>query len=205
MQLLKETSKALRECVVDDVHLSVTIASLLDSLTNSISSRFVRFAVPNNHTTNETDSHNDAAIPSREASEQQLPAFQDQEPRPIVPSAFENGAFMPPVDPAYNAYMQGNAMISHAPTSGISGDMSAGMTAFDDADIPPDYYALPLEGFADTFGQGTTFGNDIGPPGSSVDDWFQAIINSGTGTTFDPNPGQNNAGGQHYYNPFNTM
>lgn len=204
MELLKETSHALRTCVVDDVHLSITIASLLDSLTQSISSRFVRFAVPNNQqSANENDSHES---PSREASEQQLAHFQDQEPRPIVPSAFENGAFMPPVDPAYNPYMQGNAMMSHTggPSSGISGELSSAIPAFDDTEIPPDYYALPLEGFADTFGPGGggQFGQDIGPPGSSVDDWFQAIINSGTGTGFDP---VQNSAGQPFYNPFNSM
>jgi hypothetical protein len=201
MELLQNTSHALRDCVVDDVHLSITIASLLDSLTQSISSRFVRFAVPNNNV-NENDSHE---APSREASEQQLPNFQDQEPRPIVPSAFENGAFMPPLDPAYNPYMQTNAMmpVSGAPSSGISGDLGSAIPAFDDTEIPPDYYTLPLEGFADTFGQGSAqFGQDIGPPGTSVDDWFQAIINSGTGTAFDPTQ---NGGGQPFYNPFNGM
>lgn len=44
LDLQDRTIEALRTCVVDDVHLSHTIARLLELLTNSIRTRFLRFA-----------------------------------------------------------------------------------------------------------------------------------------------------------------
>jgi hypothetical protein len=44
LDLQDRTVEALRSCVVDDVHLSVTIADLLQLLTANIRTRFLRFA-----------------------------------------------------------------------------------------------------------------------------------------------------------------
>ncbi|MCJ1462554.1 hypothetical protein MMC07_001156 [Pseudocyphellaria aurata] len=53
LRLLDETIKALRTSVVDDVHLCLRIADLLEGLTSSIRHKFVRLAVrnarPSNH------------------------------------------------------------------------------------------------------------------------------------------------------------
>ncbi|KAI5291597.1 hypothetical protein KEM54_003190 [Ascosphaera aggregata] len=44
LELQDRTIECLRTCVVDDVHLSVTIASLVEVLTTSIRTKFLRFA-----------------------------------------------------------------------------------------------------------------------------------------------------------------
>lgn len=44
LELQDRTIESLRTCVVDDVHLSVTIADLLQLLTSNIRTRFLRFA-----------------------------------------------------------------------------------------------------------------------------------------------------------------
>lgn len=44
LELQDRTIECLRTCVVDDVHLSVTIADLLQLLTSNIRNRFLRFA-----------------------------------------------------------------------------------------------------------------------------------------------------------------
>ena len=46
LQLLDATVKALRTSVVDDVHLSLRIADLLEGLTSSIRNKFVRLVAP---------------------------------------------------------------------------------------------------------------------------------------------------------------
>ncbi|PGH03407.1 hypothetical protein AJ79_07373 [Helicocarpus griseus UAMH5409] len=46
LDLQDRTVESLRTCVVDDVHLSVTIADLLQLLTSNIRNRFLRFAPP---------------------------------------------------------------------------------------------------------------------------------------------------------------
>lgn len=44
---MDRTIEGLRTCVVDDVHLSIRIADLLDTLTSSIRTKFVRLAANN--------------------------------------------------------------------------------------------------------------------------------------------------------------
>jgi len=46
LQLLDDTVRALRTSVVDDVHLCLRIADLLERLTSSIRNKFVRLAAP---------------------------------------------------------------------------------------------------------------------------------------------------------------
>ncbi|KAI5300041.1 hypothetical protein KEM56_002792 [Ascosphaera pollenicola] len=53
LELQDRTIECLRTCVVDDVHLSVTIASLVEVLTTSIRTKFLRFA-PFERTTGES-------------------------------------------------------------------------------------------------------------------------------------------------------
>ena len=48
IQLLDDTVKAFRTSVVDDVHLVLRFADLLEHLTSNIRNKFVRFAVPGN-------------------------------------------------------------------------------------------------------------------------------------------------------------
>ncbi|EEQ89924.2 C6 transcription factor [Blastomyces dermatitidis ER-3] len=50
LDLQDRTVESLRTCVVDDVHLSVTIADLLQLLTSNIRNRFLRFAPPDRGT-----------------------------------------------------------------------------------------------------------------------------------------------------------
>ena len=49
LSLMDRTIIALRTCVVDDVHLSNRIADLLETLTSSIRTKFVRLAANNNN------------------------------------------------------------------------------------------------------------------------------------------------------------
>ncbi|KAL8737274.1 MAG: hypothetical protein Q9181_001828 [Wetmoreana brouardii] len=54
LQLLDRTIQALRTSVVDDVHLCLRIADLLEGLTSSIRHKFVRLAVRNPHSNTAT-------------------------------------------------------------------------------------------------------------------------------------------------------
>lgn len=57
LKLLENTVKALRDNVVDDVHLISRIADLLDGLTSSIRTKFVKFAVKARGGTKRTAPH----------------------------------------------------------------------------------------------------------------------------------------------------
>ena len=50
IRILDDTVKAFRSSVVDDVHLILRFADLLEHLTSNIRNKFIRFAVPGNNT-----------------------------------------------------------------------------------------------------------------------------------------------------------
>ncbi|KKZ61397.1 hypothetical protein EMCG_03953 [[Emmonsia] crescens] len=72
LDLQDRTVESLRTCVVDDVHLSVTIADLLQLLTSNIRNRFLRFAPPDRGT-------------GECSSRERTPLLQSQ-PQPIMSS-----------------------------------------------------------------------------------------------------------------------
>ncbi|KAI9793100.1 MAG: hypothetical protein M1816_000998 [Peltula sp. TS41687] len=66
--LMDSTVQAMRTCVVDDVHLGIRFADLLDVLTQRIRSRFVRMAALGNINNNNNNNNNNAAVESRSRS-----------------------------------------------------------------------------------------------------------------------------------------
>ena len=101
--LLEKTVSALRNCVVDDIHLANRIADLLEGLTRSLGSKFIRLS---SHRTGRStaqqrppEGHESQAIPLQAPNLLQPPpvGVSDQ---PITRSATPN--IMPPPVPFYN-------------------------------------------------------------------------------------------------------
>lgn len=113
LNLLDGTIKALRTSVVDDVHLSLRIADLLEGLTSSIRHRFVRLArQPSNKHPNAFPDKTRSQYPSGKGSQEEIsagnnendparPANNIQDPALTDPNDY-SFAIIPPRDTAYN-------------------------------------------------------------------------------------------------------
>ena len=104
---MDRTINALRKCVVDDVHLSIRIADLLDTLTSSIRTKFVRLAANNNN--NPSNNYNGPSrgrtpMPTTSADHSPRPNAQDQSSTPYMNPGNTNGSSNPY---AYNSGFAG--------------------------------------------------------------------------------------------------
>lgn len=82
---MDRTIVALRTCVVDDVHLSIRIADLLDTLTSSIRTKFVRLAANNNNNYN-VPSRSRTPMPPTSAGQSPHPNPQDPQGQYLNPN-----------------------------------------------------------------------------------------------------------------------
>ncbi len=176
--------QALRTCIVDDVHVGVRFAELLDTLANRIRSSFVRMAPKG------------GIAVSRGASPGIQPNFQPQMGPPSVPghlgpsqwSGFNpsspslTGGRATPTNPLYGisteSYDPGSSNISIMPpptfaangafdgSSMGNGANSLGPPGMDEASLyMHDWLALPLDPLLNTYGvdvNQTTHGPDVG-------------------------------------------
>ena len=114
LQLLDSTVQALRTSVVDDVHLSLRIADLLEGITSSIRHKFVRLPARVSNSNRGTPPKSAYASPSGTTPsnsrniQQLVPPFQQyqseqqqQHGLPGPTSNFDNISIMPPPDASY--------------------------------------------------------------------------------------------------------
>lgn len=115
LNLLDKTVECLRTSVVDDVHLSITIADLLQSLTSSIRTRFLRFAAADRGP--DSESHDRTPMQN---SRQQTPHHQrpEQAQDYSIPQSRGQG---PNYSQTYGYGMDSNhpAVSYHDPLAGI--------------------------------------------------------------------------------------
>ncbi|KAI4173920.1 MAG: hypothetical protein LQ343_002688 [Gyalolechia ehrenbergii] len=133
LQLLDRTTQALRTSVVDDVHLSVRIADLLEGITSSIRHKFVRLPARTSNSNRATPPRSAYASPSRNTPSntgnlnppnqayQQYPNDRQNSPMgvPTNPVNFvdnTNISIMPPPNSSYqfnpNSYAGSNGALS---------------------------------------------------------------------------------------------
>ena len=195
--------EALRTCVVDDVHLCITIADLLESLTTNLRSRFVRIAVPGlggveNHsrartpmipsrvqTPHRPDQLQSWTASRRESAAQHLSPDNNSDPLADIPiqsidSTMRNVSFMPPPEgfPAYQSYHDQGQMLNN----GQEGGYGQGMHADDGGGTAvPDWFALPLDPFFNSSATAVDQGfGGIGPIVGNYD-MLEVILNGEMG------------------------
>ena len=123
LHLLDGTIKALRTSVVDDVHLCLRIADLLEGLTSSIRHKFVRLTAPNTRTLSRQNIGN-APGPSGSTSFYHSRNSSMQDPLAGISTdrvdPRDNAiTIMPPRD--NSAYMVPSTQYSDTPVSATSG------------------------------------------------------------------------------------
>lgn len=107
LNLLDETVRALRTSVVDDVHLSLRIADLLERLTSSIRHRFVRLARQSHNKSTNASPDRFRLQSSGKSTHAEIPAGDNIDPNTISttyqPSKFPNTPDPIVIDPTdYN-------------------------------------------------------------------------------------------------------
>ena len=161
LELLDRTVQALRVCVVDDVHISNTIANTLQSLITSIRSSFLRFTPgdrgPKSESRDRTPQHSRQETPYHPEQNQDQHAQRGQgastnpfgynfdhtqgnyhDPLAGIPAQPINlnlgVSFMPPPP----------SMYPYFGTQNMSNGNSNAAQAMDEG-VPPDWFALPLD------------------------------------------------------------
>ncbi|KAI4193923.1 MAG: hypothetical protein LQ350_008070 [Teloschistes chrysophthalmus] len=106
LDLLDKTVRALRTSVVDDVHLCLRIADLLEGLTSSIRHKFVRLPARNPKSNTGTPPHHAsyamASSPGNSLSASNLPTQAYTGVNPSNAPDNNNISFVPPPDPTYH-------------------------------------------------------------------------------------------------------
>ena len=167
--LLEKTVSALRNCVVDDIHLANRIADLLEGLTRSLGSKFIRLS---SHRTGRSiaqqrppEGHESQAIPLQAQNLLQPPPVGISE-QPITRSATPN--IMPPPVPFYNNNFynynqQQNLLPQYTTSNPPSGSLSSGSAeedwlTMDLSSLLGNNGQVQADGTA-TMSNGFTFGN----------------------------------------------
>ncbi|KAL8664637.1 MAG: hypothetical protein Q9202_002907 [Teloschistes flavicans] len=108
LELLDKTVRALRTSVVDDVHLSLRIADLLEGLTSSVRHKFVRLPArnPKSNTGSPPHASYATASPGNSLSTSNLPTqtYTGVNPSNTLDNNNNNNniSFVPPPDPTYH-------------------------------------------------------------------------------------------------------
>ncbi|EEP80094.1 conserved hypothetical protein [Uncinocarpus reesii 1704] len=191
LELQDRTIESLRTCIVDDVHLSVTIADLLQLLTSNIRTRFLRFAP-----FDRVDCSSRERTPLPPSSRQQSPQAREQEfrwhsnpigqgtgnfqfdtssapsttndplasiPAQPINSSNLNVSFMPPPPSVYyNFYDHGTSPKMEVDDSTIAPHTINTSGAGSNSNTMSDWFALPL----DQFFNSSTAGVDQGLGGT---------------------------------------
>lgn len=170
LDLQDKTVEALHTHVVDDVHISNTIARLLELLTTSIRTRFLRFAPLDR--AGDNDGHERAPLPvsstqsprgglhsgpegSWHENAQGLGQIDGHNtamgtmhdplaniPAQPINSSNINVSFMPPPPSVYHNYYD-----PHTPPTGNPNDSAAAHAMGESSGALPDWFALPLDQF----------------------------------------------------------
>ncbi|KAI4107153.1 MAG: hypothetical protein L6R37_001854 [Teloschistes peruensis] len=108
LDLLDKTMRALRTSVVDDVHLSLRIADLLEGLTSSVRHKFVRLAARNPKSNTGTPPHHASyattALPGNSMGASNVPTqtYTGVNLSNAPDNNNNNISFVPPPDPTYH-------------------------------------------------------------------------------------------------------
>ncbi|KAE8154945.1 hypothetical protein BDV25DRAFT_170308 [Aspergillus avenaceus] len=202
LDLQDRTVEALRTHVVDDVHLSHAIAQLLELLTTSIRTRFLRFAPMDRGADGEQDRSsapasrpqsprpraNNAWTPGQSAAQtmgyvdgQQTgtPMTSVHDPLAGIPaqpinSSNINVSFMPPPPSVYHNFYDPNAT---SPAGDLDGsNVPQSMQDTGTSSGLPDWFALPLDQF---FNSATVVDQGLGGTGPMVGefDMLEVLLN----------------------------
>ncbi|KAL8839872.1 MAG: hypothetical protein Q9170_001552 [Blastenia crenularia] len=156
LQLLDQTIQALRTSVVDDVHLCLRIAELLEGITSSIRHKFVRLPARTSNSNKATPPRSAYAspsriIPSNNVSQQPSQSYQQyQSANPINFLDMNNISIMPPPNSSYQ----------FLPSSSYVGNDNSALSPFDNNE--EDWLTLNLNPLlsSDSMGFQTGVGNE---------------------------------------------